>query len=781
MSAWKTFRGRAAGKWQLPLLLFSLVSLAASLLVSAPEPPPIPLAEAIAQVRALTESGSFGQAADLSDRLRKRSDCTGRPLAQTHLWSARATFGRASQRGRTSKSVAGRIADHYRAAEAGGVELAAGDVERLGRVAEWTEQFQSAVEHLERAVSMGFEGADDVRKHIFELRRDHLESTPAQQSEWLTAFLAVVSDDRDDLRYWAIEQQVGLLHAFDQATEAAALLSESAARFAESPYADAFEFLEASNLAALQRFDEAEVRLRALRNRVDSEGELNAKAGWLLGRVLLDDGGPHRPLEAVSFFEDVIRNHPRSEYAVASRVGLGEARAVLEQHDQAIRAFELALEELPKDSKHGLVDDSVLAASLFVTAESQRLAGHAEAALGYARLAMRLADREQVETASAMLRLFADLAVLVGDHRREASPGPVPAEAVTLYEQASDAYLEIAKINLTNEQRASEASWLAAEACAAGGLTERAVGLFEAFAVNRPQDSLVPRARLRIGQLRHQVRQLRAAIAAYQRCYQQFPRTLEGARTLVPLARCYMSLGEDQLAEAERTLRLILDGSEVFTPDAPEFADAMFLLGDVRLRRENFEGAVSTLQEALDRYPNDPRTTHARFLLADAYRRSGLALRGESSLATFDGELEYIRTESAARLNEARERYRQVVEAISSLPPPDLSVSDRMYLRHARLYEADCYFETQDYSRALKLYEEAAGIYKDQPGGLAAYVQIINCHVFLGRADEARAALARALVLVESIPEVAFSGTISPQTRGDWKEYLAWLGETGLF
>jgi hypothetical protein len=81
----------------------------------------------------------------------------------------------------------------------------------------------------------------------------------------------------------------------------------------------------------------------------------------------------------------------------------------------------------------------------------------------------------------------------------------------------------------------------------------------------------------------------------------------------------------------------------------------------------------------------------------------------------------------------------------------------------------------------LALYEEAAGQFKELPSGLAAYVQIINCHVFLGRPEEARAALARALVMVEAASQSAFEQSFSPQTRGDWKEYFLWLGESGLF
>lgn len=780
-SAWTEFRRRVAGKWQAPLFVVSLVCLASALLVSPPEPPPVPIRDAVEQISQLTSTGAFGHALELADRVRNRKDCDAGTTAVTHLWSGRALFGQAVRKGLKSQSVTQKITDHYRAAEGGGVEPEPADVANLGQAAEWQEQFLAAVDLYERALGLGLADGGELRRHVYRLRRDRLQDPEESLIERLGEVLAAVSPENTTLRLWAIEERVGLMHRVGRIEDAAALLTVESQHFRDTPLSDDFEYLECTNIVARKRFDDAEVRLRALRQRVAADSDLNARTGWLLGRVLLSDGGPQRPMEAISFFEDVIRIHPDGDYAIASRLGMAEALADLEQHGEAVAAFEMTVDALPKIVDRRLIDSAALASTLFVIAEARRIATDLQPALGYAGLAVRLVDRENIEVASAMLRLHADLAVAVGDTLRANSTSSMALEATTLFEKAVESYCEIARINVINEVRASDASWQAAEAWARAGLTDKAVSLFERFVADRPSDRMVPRAWLRMGQLRHEARQLRAAIAAYQECYQRFPRTLEGARSLVPLARCYVSLGGENLQAAERTLQTILEGAEVFTPEAPEFADAMFLLGDVRLRLGNYEGSISTLEEALDRYSDDPRAATSRFLLADGYRRSGLALREESKEATFEGELEQIRAESARRLGKARELYREVVNEYSDRLGADLSPMDQLVLRHAHLYEADCYFDTQDYSRALKLYEEAAGIYKDQPGGLAAYVQIINCHVFLGQADEARAALARASVLVESIPEVAFATGISPQTRGDWKEYFVWLGESGLF
>jgi len=166
--------------------------------------------------------------------------------------------------------------------------------------------------------------------------------------------------------------------------------------------------------------------------------------------------------------------------------------------------------------------------------------------------------------------------------------------------------------------------------------------------------------------------------------------------------------------------------------------------------------------------------------LADAYRQSGLALKAEISEVHLPGEIEQIRVEATDRFRQAATLFRQLIDAYETKSVQALSRLDKLYRRHSYLYEADCYFEMQRYEQALKLYEDAAGMFKDQPAGLAAYVQIINCHVFLGQPDEARAALARVRVLVDDMPQVAFDDSVSPETREDWKRYFQWLSDSEL-
>jgi tetratricopeptide (TPR) repeat protein len=140
-----------------------------------------------------------------------------------------------------------------------------------------------------------------------------------------------------------------------------------------------------------------------------------------------------------------------------------------------------------------------------------------------------------------------------------------------------------------------------------------------------------------------------------------------------------------------------------------------------------------------------------------------------------------MQADAMSRLKRARELYHSVVSSFQAGREAVQDSVGSLYLKYSQLYEADCFFEMREYEQALKLYEEVAGIYQDSPTALAAYVQIINCHVFLGEPAEARAALARAEILTDRIADNAFDRALSPETRENWKRYFNWLADAELF
>ncbi len=794
MSTWKEVRERASRRWQLPVLVVSLVLLVKAGLRLAPAPTDLPPDEAIRFLAQQVEAGLYGEAVELGERLLTREDLSDADRALVHRQLGRAWYGYAQAHDAHTPAAGARVAEHFEYVTDRGLTLEPSDQAALGRAYVWQGRYAQAAEQFRRALARGVDDAVELRRDLLALELDRLKLPPSQMLPRLKAFTDEAGSKRLDLVLWAIERQVELLDETGASEEAATLLARNRDRFYNSDLRDRFAYREAWLMYRTGHSDEAEAHLRAIRNRVDRHDEVDAMSGWLLGRVVLRDDGPQRPQEALSFFDDVIREHPNSPYAVASRIGAGEALDLLQRYDEAAEQFRLAIEDLPRVRDHRLVGREELRTTLGVIGEVHRREGRLKEAVMFMRIGASLIHPQDGEQAMLMLELLGQTQVQLAEQieaKHAAGPGQrlvdewnVEAnspEAREVLAEAAETYRKLAQMNVIHERRAGQAAWMAAELFARAGRRTRAIHLFETFVKERPSHPRVPRALLRIGQLRQLAGDLEGAVEAYRTCYRRFPRTLDGSRALVPLARCYLALGNEYEELAEKTLRIVLEQSEVFTPAAPEFAAALFLYGDGLNRSGKYNEAIAALEEAIERYPDDPRSTRARYLLADSYRKSGLLLKAEAAKASTAREIERMRDEASDRFQRAARLYRALIDAYELRPPSSWNRLERMYRRHAYLYEADCYFETGDYRKALTLYREAADLFQETPSALAAYVQIINCHVFLGEPDEARTALARAEVLVDALPEEAFAGPLALETRDDWKRYFKWLEEAELF
>lgn len=779
---WRSVKQRLADKWQIPLFVCSLIALTATMFALHTSVEDVSPEQSLATLDALIASESYPEAVDFARKLLDVPDRTPDLRGRLSLRLARATFGRAiAERDHTARS--GRaIEKAYAQAELDGNTLSAADLRSRGFANEWLGQHATAVELYDRACAEGIDDAIDIERRSLGLREQYLREPAPELIPRFERFLASLPDDRLDLRIWTIERLIASLDRTGRIVTAANLLDRQRSFFADSDFVDRFDYFEAFVLASTGREDEAELRLRALRDRVPTDMPEYAMSGWLLGRIVLYDDGPERPMEAISFFGDVIEKHRHGPYSIASHLGRAEALAMLERHEEALNDYQIVLESLAHVADSSLVDAPSLRTALIVQADVQRKKGKLEPALGYARLATHLVNEEAPESASLVYEQLGEIEELQADRlfaEGEESLDPdTVAQAKKMYARASETFLVLARMVAMQDAKLEQASWRAAELARRAGLGPRAIELLSSFVAEHPRSSLVPRALRMIGELYLARGGVDEAIMHFQQCFRQFPRTLDGARSLIPLARAYFANGDDVMAEL--TLQIVLDDPDVFTPEAPEYADALFLRGEVQERRGAFEDAIGTLEEALERFPDDPRVLRAGFTLAEAYRQSALALREESRKTRFATKIQEMRHRARTRLATAKELYRRLLDEYEILAADKLSPEQRVLRRLAHFYEADCYFENQEYASALGLYEEATATFRDTESALAAYVQMVNCHVFLGQRAEAKAALARALVQVDSIPNEQFARSISPETREDWRRYFTWLRDSSL-
>lgn len=791
--SWSSVGQRLAGKWQIPLLVVSLGLLVGAFLRVRPTPADVPIDQTLAFLDARIAAGAYENALQYGAVAFEQPTYGAADKAKLSIRRARARYGLANQDRVRSAQVGQRIAEDLERAEELGVALSASDRKMLGDAFRWMGRAGAAVGAYEQAIEGGVADAQELRKEVISLST-RLGLSLQERGQQLDEFLETIEDHRLDLRLWALEERMAVFEALNQIEEASTYLARHGPQFKDSDFESAYAFLEALLLYKLGHYEEAEVALRTIRNRVGATDPVNARTGWLLGRILMSDGGPQRPYDAISFFQDVLQNHTGSPYAVASRVGLAESLAMLGRHEEALAAYDTVVEELPLPTDSWIVNREVLRTSLGVASQIQRSQGNRRAAVEYARLALQLADEDDDEQRAALLRRLGQVQVELAESYMASAAGgvdPLIAHEKTSVEfqsmgrdafaDAADTFLDLSQIQSLNEKRTAEAVWSAAELLWRSKQYQRAEKVYRMFVQERPSDSLVPRALLHIGMLRRDMSDLAGAVEAFQDCYRRYPRTLDGAGALIPLTQSYLEMGPDYYELATETLFVILEDSELFTPQAPEFRDALFMLGDVLNRRGLYERAIARLEEALDRYPEDPRRWRARYDLADAYRQSALALKQDVDEATSVAEIEHIRQESTARFERARALYHEFVLEYSVRKPSALTDADSLLLRLATVYEADCLFETGNFRDALTRYEEVASVYKDTPTALSAYVQIVNCHVFLGEPEEARAALSRAQVLVQAMPQESFATSISPETRADWERYFDFLEKAELF
>ncbi len=783
------FRESMATRWQVPLLGVAVVFLILAFLKVQP-PGPVPsFQQQLDQIAALQQGGFLVDASEMIQRLldaegvpKERRGVLLRALAETIYLAERG-------RSRHDPENVKRLIRNHREALALGMPPTAAVHEQMGHAFRWIERREQALNAYREALAAGSEREGRLRREIIELLRETGDASDEAVSTQLSAMLGDEQLDPNDL-LWAVQQQVDLYAGDGKQDQIGPLLDRVSPRLARAGLDRDVEYLQARMHYVAGQADQAERILLSLRNRLEPHEDLSAKVTWMLGRVHLDDG---RPQEAMACFEEVIQQHPQGEYALASRLGVAECLAALGHIDESASVFEevagLAARHKPGD----VVDRDAVRASLTSHYAVLRNEGRLEAAVRFLRLAAALVTPDDEKTQANYLRRLADLYVSLGETRLErvgaaSRPSTVPATgggdsdgAREAFRLAAENYLRLSRVVMTDVDRSGNAAWLAAVQFDRANMPERMIAVLEDFLAGYPASTKLPDALYRLGQAFQSLGEYRKAIAAYAQNQERFPRTPAAMRSMVPMAQCYMALGVSSYPQVEKVLLAVVEQPTQkgrYDPQALEYREALFALGDLYDRWNKPGRAVSRLEEFLDRYPRDVRVPRAQFVLADAYRKSGL------SASTQPGGADQRQAEVSKvpdRLRRAEELFAEVIHTLGSRPEGTLTPTEELYLKYGYLYRADCAFDLGQYERARSLYEEACRRFRRDPVSLPAYVQILNCYQRLGNDAEARATVRRVKWLLKSIPEQRFAGALGGQDRAYWQSFFDWVETSGLF
>jgi tetratricopeptide (TPR) repeat protein len=283
-----------------------------------------------------------------------------------------------------------------------------------------------------------------------------------------------------------------------------------------------------------------------------------------------------------------------------------------------------------------------------------------------------------------------------------------------------------------------------------------------------------PRALLALGEALLATDQATEALDVLGECIGSYPLDASAFEARILASRAHREVGD--FPPAERMLLENLNG-ESLAPASREWRESLFDLGRLLYETRRYADAIRRLEEATERYPNDPRSVEARYLAADSYRRQAAEVTQRAALeATAEGRLAR-RREARELLEAGLQRYDQELDALLARQERvALSPSEDVILRNCYFARGAILFELGRYRAAIEAYASATNRYQQRPEVLEAYVRIAACYRQLGQALEARGTLEQAKYALKRLPEnVAFDETTN-YSREEWVRLLNTLG-----
>jgi tetratricopeptide (TPR) repeat protein len=779
---------KLAQLWQLPLLLSSLGLFGYAAYLFIDPKPGLTVDQKIDAARVFLRDGRPAASIAVLNQVLNTEKLLREKEAKIHLLLAESIESAQKQQKLDLEVNHERIIEQTNIALSQGVKPQADIYRRLGESYESIGKSPQALENYRRASAMDPGKALSLQRKVIDLQLTLADAGPAEAS--LEAYL---KDERlaDAERAWALGKRAQILVDRGGFIEARALLGE-ALRSDDDPTSQGQYHYSLGYCAyKLGETAEAERLLRVARDQLKIKHPLDADAACLLGKLRQEAGDAK---EAVSFFQDVIVGHPDSAVAPLARLGRGVARVMLKEDEPGLSDL------------HDLVGE--------ITAKSSRSRYRAEAVQGIRKAAAELTSRENLEGALELLayeqqltqKVDADFFLRLADiyekraDQLEKAIDATSADAADRIRKTEkvrefrtkggDAWIAYSRgVTVANDKAHGDALWRGVDLYDRAGNMQNAIAALELFVAERPDDGVTPNALLRLGRAYQAAGLYDKAIGAFQKNLNRYPQSLAASKSGVPLAQALIAKGPQFHAQAEKALLRVINDNPLITPAAEEFRQALFELSQLYYRTDRYEESIARLEEMTERYPDDDRAGQLVFLMADGYRKSAAMLNSPKATASVSADPKAVAAQAAAeaeaatarmdRLGRARKLYDRAIEQYKAKPPT--RELDQLYQKLSHFYRADCVYDLGGYEEAIRLYDSAAMKYQDDPGALAAYVQIVNSYCALGRVAEAKTANERAKWLLKKIPSESFENGQFAMPKAYWEQWLKWTNDAGLW
>jgi|GEM_PF-1361150 len=771
------------GRWQMPLTVLAVVVAGVALLRVVPPRPSLNFDAVLADINVLAQSGNTVAAADaVANLLAAEPPLPPAQQAVLHERMSSLIFEAERHRLTHNPENARRLLEHERAARERGLPDSPAGVLRRAWAHLWLGEEEAALSGMWQALEHELPSED--RRLALRGLVELLERRPEALSERRRALESLLADEALSPAYlwWGLHRVVRDALDADQPTRATELLTTYGRRLRTSDLRGYYEYLSALIMLHEGRAGEAVPLVHWIdawlaegthdQPELHRFGHLPSLNRWLMGQIHLAE---QRPQAALEEFNEVLGMEPGPELRVAAAVGCGTALAALDRPEAALEAFRSAVEEARRTPAArrrtlALIQQSLLDLYEQATTESADVTRR-EHSISYLELAAELAADTDPAGQFALLQRLGLACQQVAHLARD------PEQRRHYHELAARNWERAADLVRDDETVLADLLWSVAEEYDQAGLVLELRRTLERFVSGRSTHPRMPQALLQLGRANEASGDLRAALPWYARVINEYPKLEEAARARVLVAGVLISLGAEQYETAERLLLELLN-SDALSPAASVYHDALLTLCELLYYQGRYAAAISRLEEFQRLYPDDPEHLRARFMCADAYRRSAYALRDQPPN---DVPASQAQAESRRRFQLAADLFKALLDDLDAAPQSDPALE--VYTRLALFFRGDCLFELSDpdaLQAALVTYRNAAARYDAQPAALAAQVQIANVLLRQGDIPEAGRAVERARWLLRSMPTQVF-GTQRGGSREDWDRFLTALSSSSLF
>jgi tetratricopeptide (TPR) repeat protein len=363
---------------------------------------------------------------------------------------------------------------------------------------------------------------------------------------------------------------------------------------------------------------------------------------------------------------------------------------------------------------------------------------------------------------------------LAGQHSEDKDAAAARSDGLRHLRSAGLAFEQLAELRYGTRFYTSDL-WHSADAYFRGHSFSRAAPVLKMYLDNEAELRNAE-ALSRLGQVHLALGQLPQCIAAFEECIEFHPIDSFTNQARIDCAKAHWKNGDTK--RAEQLLRDNISGS-LLTPESKEWKDSYFQLGILLHEVGRHEEAIDVLEQAMQRYPQDPQRLLAQYLVGESYRRWAEETSAQVQQARTASDRDKSRNAVTERLTIALAHFDEVQRAIT-LATHDIH-SDPLLgamLRNCYMLEGTILFDLgaydpNKYKEAIEAYSNVASLYPDEPFVLETFVQISNCWRRLNQSDKARGSIQQAKIALDRLPPDADFASATALNREEWRLMLA--------